>query len=94
MRNKIRYAIVGAVALAVAVGGAAYAAVAGGPPVHSPAGVVGPYYQGGPVSICVSQTDEGVIYVEEHSQLLGNCAAGYIQLTVTAVPTPTATPSP
>jgi hypothetical protein len=92
--KKLIIAGVSAVAI-LAGGGAAFAAVTSSGPGVNPGTVnIGPYYKAGPVSICVSQANEGVIYVEEHTQVLGNCAAGYVQLTVTASPLPTASPTP
>jgi hypothetical protein len=75
-RIRARLAVL-AVALA-AIGGAggafAYAAAAAGPPVTSPSS--------GPVHMCASTTNESVAYTELHSTALGNCAAGYRQLTL------------
>lgn len=65
----------------IILGAAAYAAVASGPPVTSPPGTAGPYYSG-PVHECVSAGNENTVYVEEHSDQVGNCAAGYRQLVV------------
>lgn len=64
---------------------------AGSPPVTS---VPGPFYnQGDPVSFCVNQRTE-LVRVEVHTTVLGNCAAGEVQLTVTADPSALATPVP
>jgi hypothetical protein len=60
------------------------------------------------VHLCVSQSNEGRVYVEEHTSpgTIGNCAAGYVQaelnvpwlapvVTIKDAPAPsTATPSP
>lgn len=55
------------------------------PPTTS---VPGPYYdQGDLINLCVNTTTEAV-RVEEHSDVLGNCAAGEVQLTVEAMPSP------
>jgi hypothetical protein len=64
---------------------------AGSPPVTT---VPGPFYnQGDPVNFCVNQRTEQV-RVEVHTSVLGNCAAGEVQLTVTAAPSALATPAP
>ena len=42
--------------------------------------------QGTRINICVSTTDESDIYVEEHSNSLGNCAAGFEQFSVVSDP--------
>lgn len=63
-------------AICAAGAGIAYAATvahAAGP------GVSPESYYTGPVHICVSQSNEGVVYVEEHTTAVGNCAAGYDQ---------------
>lgn len=63
---------------AIVLGTGAYAAVASGAPVASPPTAAGPYYAG-PVHVCISAANESVAYFEEHSTMLGNCAAGYRQ---------------
>jgi hypothetical protein len=64
---------------------------AGSPPVTS---VPGPFYnQGDPINLCVNQRTEQV-RAEVHTNVLGNCAAGEVQLTVTADPDALATPAP
>ena len=85
MRKPAKLIVIAGSTLALlAGGGAAYAAVAANPPVTNPgAGSQGPYFTG-TVSICVSQSNEGRAYVEENNAVLGNCAPGYTQLTVTA----------
>lgn len=91
--RKILYTMLPIIIAAVAAGGTAYAAIQGGPPVVSPPGKVGPYYsQGAAVNLCVNPAADSLAYVEAHSDVLGNCAAGYTQLTVSA--DPTAVPSP
>lgn len=100
MRRRLAAAAAtGALGLAVIGAGAAYAASthpAGGPVIVSPS-PGGPYFTG-PVNVCVDLASEGTVYVELHSDTLGNCAHGYAQLTINAdpsalAPTPTGTPS-
>jgi hypothetical protein len=58
----------------------------------------GPYFeQGTVVNLCFDTTNERSMYVELHSNVIGNCAAGYVQLSVWAdpdavIPEPAATP--
>lgn len=76
-----------AIALAVIFGGGGYALAAelGGPPVNQ---TPGPYFQQGTaVNLCLNDANEGQAYAELHSQKLGNCAAGYTQVTIEAEPT-------
>ncbi len=88
MSRKLR-ALLATAAAALAVvlvsGGYVWAASTGGPPVNQ---TPGPYFQQGTaVNLCVSSSNESVVYVELHSQKLGNCAAGFTQLTIQAEPT-------
>jgi hypothetical protein len=88
MTRKLR-AWLATVAAALAVvtfsGGYVLAATQGGPPVNQ---TPGPYFQQGTaVNVCVSTTNASVAYFELHSQKLGNCAAGFTQLTIEAEPT-------
>lgn len=80
-RTRRGLAAIAAAAAMVIGGGVAYAATSGAPPVTSPTPTAGPYYSG-PVHECVSASAENRIYVEEHSNQLGNCARGYLQLAV------------
>jgi hypothetical protein len=86
--------IVATTALAVgASGGMAFAAVANlpsPPPTDPGTGSQGPYFTG-QVGICVDKSDEARAYVELNNESLGNCAPGYVQLNVEAIPY--ATPS-
>lgn len=92
--TRIRALITTAIAAAAVVLGGigvALAATQGGPPTNS---TPGPYFQQGTaVNLCVSSTDESVAYVELRSQKLGNCAAGFTQLTVSADPSANPTSS-
>lgn len=93
MKITHRAVITAAAAAAALAGGGSLALAAvtgGGPPVSSQPG---PYVkQGQTVNLCLSQTAENVFYWEAHSQVLGNCQAGYEQVTVVAQPS--ALPSP
>jgi hypothetical protein len=73
----------------VAAGYTAAAAAVGGtpPPVTSPTPTAGPYFSG-PVHECVNLKNEGLDYFELHTDSLGNCGGGYVQLTVNEL-TPT-----
>ena len=53
-------------------------------PVRSPGGTY--FQQGQVVNLCLSETNESRGYTENGSQVLGNCAAGYTQLSVVADP--------
>lgn len=53
-------------------------------PGRSPGGTF--FQQGQIVNLCLSETNESRGYVENNSQVLGNCAAGYTQLSVWADP--------
>jgi hypothetical protein len=97
IRTILKYTGLGAAAVLLAVECAFIPAEAnalttsGSPPVTS---VPGPYYnQGDPVNLCVNQRTEQV-RAEVHTAQLGNCAAGEVQLTVTADPSALATPAP
>jgi hypothetical protein len=55
--------------------------------IASHANASGPYAaQGTTLNLCISLSNESHIYAELHSNALGNCAAGYEQITVTADP--------
>lgn len=53
-------------------------------PGRSPGGTF--FNQGQIVNICLSETNESRGYVENNSQVLGNCAPGFTQLSVWADP--------
>ena len=101
---KLRYA---AVALAAALMAVLCAVIPGqanaltllgpaGGPQEAPGGTY--FLQGQIVNLCVSRVNESRGYVEENSQALGNCAAGFVQLSVMADPfglaPPASSPSP
>jgi hypothetical protein len=90
-RLRKRIVAVCAAVFLVATGATAASAaiVASGPPITSPTPTVGPFFSG-PVHECVLASNEGVAYFELHSNTLGNCAKGWIQLTVNEL-TPTFT---
>jgi hypothetical protein len=47
----------------------------------------GPYFeQGTIVNLCFDTVNERSMYVELHTSTVGNCAAGYVQLSVWADP--------
>lgn len=94
MNRRIKAAAaIGAVALAVAGGGTAYAAAhvdRVGPPTQNPAFGEYNYAPGAVVYLCVNETTQEV-RVETRTDTPDNCAAGEVQLPV-AVPTPYPTP--
>lgn len=85
MKRQISVFLIGAAILA-GTGVAAYAQGTQGPP-SSVGAAGGPIVaQGSYLNICVSETNESVQYVEEHTTETGNCLAGYFQYTVPVDP--------
>ncbi len=95
-RRTLVAALAAAGVLAVSGGTAAAVAAtsvpAGGPPVVTNP-TIGPYYKAGPVNLCVNQATQQV-RVETRTLVLGNCAAGEVQLTLVASPGALAPPAP